>query len=169
MPELACPSRGSQTVVKNGFIHNGKQNRKCRVCGRQFVEDPQQKRIEQNTKNLIDKLLLEKIPLAGITRVCDVSDNWLQEYVSRQYANAGADGLASYPRAIREELGEEVERPVLPCTENAVEQSHTGIKHYYPMLGFGEFEAANRFCQTFDEVANGTVSLRGEILKPSAS
>lgn len=81
-----CPSCGSLTVVKNGCIHNGKQNHKCRNCGRQFVEDSQQKRIDQNTKNLIDKLLLEKIPLAGIARVCDVSESWLQEYVNHKYA-----------------------------------------------------------------------------------
>ena len=65
------------------------------------------------------------------------------------------DGLASYPRAVEEELGEEVKHEVLPCTANAVEQSHRGIKHrYFPMMGFGEFEAAQRFCQAFDEVRN---------------
>lgn len=63
------------------------------------------------------------------------------------------DGLTSYPRAIAEELGEEVEHQVLPCTANAIEQSHRGIKQrYYPMLGFGEFGAAQRFCRAFDEV-----------------
>lgn len=86
MSTLTCPSCGSQKVVKNGRIHNGKQNQKCRGCGRQFVEDPQQKRIDQPTKALIDKLLLEKIPLAGIARVCDVSESWLQEYVNDKYA-----------------------------------------------------------------------------------
>ena len=36
-----------------------------------------------------------------------------------------------------------------------LEQSHRGIKHrYYPTLGFGEFEAAQRFCQVVDEVNN---------------
>ena len=65
------------------------------------------------------------------------------------------DGLASYPRAIEEELDEEVKHGMLPCTANEVEQSHRGIKHrYYPMMGFGEFDAANRFCQAFDEVRN---------------
>ena len=86
MSPLTCPCCSSQKVVKNGHIHNGKQNHKCRECGRQFVEDPQQKRIEQSTKDLIDKLLLEKIPLAGIARVCDVSESWLQEYVNGKYA-----------------------------------------------------------------------------------
>lgn len=81
----SCPSCESQAVVKNGFIHNGNQNYKCKACGRQFVEAPKQKRITQTTKDLIDKLLLEKIPLAGIARVCDVSETWLQDYVNRKY------------------------------------------------------------------------------------
>ena len=72
-------------MVKNGFIHNGNQNHKCKACGRQFVEAPRQKIISEETKALIDKLLLEKIPLAGIARVCDVSETWLQDYVNRKY------------------------------------------------------------------------------------
>ena len=80
-----CPNCKSERVVKNGRIHNGKQNHKCRQCGRQFVENPQQKIISPETKQLIDKLLLEKIPLAGIARVCDVSEPWLQPYVNQKY------------------------------------------------------------------------------------
>jgi hypothetical protein len=34
---------------------------------------------------LIDKLLLEKIPLAGIARVAEVSEVWLQQYVNAKY------------------------------------------------------------------------------------
>jgi insertion element IS1 protein InsB len=86
MSTPTCPSCGSQKVVKNGRIHNGKQNHKCRACDRQFVEDPQQKRIAPLTKALIDKLLLEKLPLAAIARVCDVSESWLQQYVNHKYA-----------------------------------------------------------------------------------
>ena len=29
-----------------------------------------------------------------------------------------------------------------------------GRDRYYPMLGFGNFESASRFCTTFDEVHN---------------
>ncbi len=83
--KLTCPSCGSKDIVKNGRIHNGKQNFKCKACRRQFVEDPQNQRIAQPTKDLIDKLLLEKMPLAGIARVCDVSESWLQDYVNRKY------------------------------------------------------------------------------------
>lgn len=81
----SCPSCESTNVVKNGFIHNGNQNHKCKACGRQFVEVPTQKLISQDTKDLIDKLLLEKMPLAGIARVCNVSEAWLQNYVNRKY------------------------------------------------------------------------------------
>jgi transposase-like protein len=58
--------------VKNGRTHTGKPNHKCQNCGRQFVQDSQQKIISAETKKTIDKLLAEKIPLAGIARVVDV-------------------------------------------------------------------------------------------------
>jgi transposase-like protein len=69
------------------------------------------------------------------------------------------DGLSSYPRAIREELGEELGEEVthqqVCCTENPIEQSHRGIKQrYYPMMGWGNFESAQRFCQIYEEVKN---------------
>ena len=80
-----CPVCQSSHVVKNGKIPNGKQNFRCRKCGRQFVLDPQNKIIDQATKTLIDKLLLEKIPLAGIARVFGVSEPWLQSYVNGKY------------------------------------------------------------------------------------
>lgn len=83
---LRCPACESSNIVKNGKIHNGKQNHKCTDCGRQFVQNPQQKRIGEDTKRLIDKLLLEKIPLAGIARVAEVSEVWLQQYVNVKYA-----------------------------------------------------------------------------------
>ncbi len=82
---LYCPDCTSGQTVKNGRIHNGKQNHKCKDCGRQFVEDPQNKIIGQETKELIDKLLLEKLPLAGIARVADVFEPWLQGYVNQKY------------------------------------------------------------------------------------
>lgn len=84
-PLPPCPACSSSHVVRNGRIHNGKQNFKCRDCGRQFVQEPQNKVIDQGTKDLIDRLLLEKIPLAGIARVTGVSEPWLQSYVNAKY------------------------------------------------------------------------------------
>lgn len=57
---------------------------KCRDSGRQFVENSQNKSIDQVTKSLIDKLLLQKISLAGIARVFGVSELWLQSYVNNE-------------------------------------------------------------------------------------
>ena len=48
--------------------------------------DPQWRRVSEETKALIDKLLLEKISLAGIARVTGVSEPWLQAYVNAKYA-----------------------------------------------------------------------------------
>jgi len=39
-PYLICPTCGSDDVRKNGMTRRGKQNHKCRQCGRQFVENP---------------------------------------------------------------------------------------------------------------------------------
>lgn len=75
------------------------------------------------------------------------------EIVERPPQRVVTDGHTSYPRAINEELGTEVEHEVRSCRANPIEQSHRGIKQrYYPALGFGAFESAKRFCQTYDEV-----------------
>jgi transposase-like protein len=34
-----CPRCGSRQHKKNGHIHNGKQNHRCKACGRQFVRE----------------------------------------------------------------------------------------------------------------------------------
>ncbi len=82
---MKCPGCESEKVVKNGRIHNGKQNYRCRGCDRQFVERPKWRAIGEETKARIDKLLLEKLPLAGIARVEGVSESWLQSYVNQKY------------------------------------------------------------------------------------
>ncbi len=68
-----CPRCGSQHTVKNGRIHNKKPKHKCQDCGRQFIENPTKKYISHPTLDYINKMLLEKIPLAGIARVTGVS------------------------------------------------------------------------------------------------
>lgn len=82
----ACPKCSSGRIVKNGRIHNGKQRFLCHECGRQFVEKPRKKIIDGATRQLIDRLLLERISLAGIARAVQVSEQWLQTYVNEKYA-----------------------------------------------------------------------------------
>ncbi len=81
-----CPSCGSNSIRKNGTTHNNKAKNECRDCGRQFVINNTKKIVTRAQKDLIDKLLLERIPLRGIARVVDVSWRWLQNYVNNKFA-----------------------------------------------------------------------------------
>ena len=57
------------------------------------VINPTNKTVSDETKQLIDKLLLERISLRGIARVTGVSWSWLQNYVNNK--------LAAVPRQIK--------------------------------------------------------------------
>ena len=81
-----CPSCSSEKTVKNDPIHNGKARFKCCDCSRQFVENPEKIAIDHQKRELIDRLLLERISLAGISRAVKVSEKWLQTYVNDKYA-----------------------------------------------------------------------------------
>jgi hypothetical protein len=94
---MKCPSCSSEHIKLNGHIHNGKQNHLCKECGRQFVSNPTNKVISEAEKTLIDKLLLEKISLAGIARTMEVSEVWLQDYISELYASEPDDLCATLP------------------------------------------------------------------------
>jgi transposase-like protein len=74
------------------------------------------------------------------------------ETVGHALDRVTTDGHDSYPRAIRETLGENVTHRCSPYLNNRLEQDHRGIKQrYYPMRGFGNIAAADRFCRAFDE------------------
>ena len=74
--------------MKYGRTHYGKQRYRCRDCGRQFVENPTRQPVETSTRELVDKLLLERLSLAGIARVTGVSPRWLQDYVNGKFKTA---------------------------------------------------------------------------------
>ncbi len=82
-----CPTCHSEEVVKNGRSRHGKQSYRCRSCGRQFVLAPQWRPISEEMKGMIDRLLLEKISLAGIARVLQISELWVQQYVNQKSKN----------------------------------------------------------------------------------
>jgi len=69
------------------------QNINCISCGRQFVVNPTKITVSEQIKQLIDRLLLERISLRGIARVSQVSWSWLQDYVNQK--------LARTPRQIK--------------------------------------------------------------------
>ncbi len=80
-----CPRCHATAVIKNGRIHSGKPKVACNQCGRQFVDQPAKQPIPAETRALVDKLLLERVSLAGIVRVTGVSARWLQYYVNKTY------------------------------------------------------------------------------------
>ena len=71
---MNCPKCDSKNVIKNDSIHNGKPKFECKDCGRQFIENPTKKVITQDQWDYVDKLLLEKLPIAGISRVTGISE-----------------------------------------------------------------------------------------------
>ncbi len=83
MNNLRCPQCGVSHTKKNGHTHYGKQNHRCLDCGRQFVPDSQ--RIDEATRALIRKLLLERLSLRGICRVLSLSLEWLLQFITEVY------------------------------------------------------------------------------------
>jgi len=82
---MNCPDCQSTHIKKNGHTHYGKQNYQCTSCWRQFVESGHTWFVNATDKAMINKLLLERISLSGICRVCDVSETWLLRYIKELY------------------------------------------------------------------------------------
>ena len=70
---------------KNGHIHNGKQNHQCQDCGRQFVDGFEQYLVSDETRGLIERLLLERLSLRGICRAVGVRLKWLLGFIVTQF------------------------------------------------------------------------------------
>ena len=98
--------------------------------------------------NLVDSLLSEHRDMDTAKRFFKAA----LEVAEQAPERVTTDGHDSYPRAIRETLGEEVRHRCNPYLNNRIEQDHRGIKQrYYPMRGFGNVDSAARFCRAFDE------------------
>ena len=53
--------------------------------GIELMQNYQNQRISQRTRNLIEKLLFGKFSLAEIAKVTGISEQWLRSYVNEQY------------------------------------------------------------------------------------
>ena len=80
---LKCPKCQSNVIKKNGTIHNGKQKYECLSCHRQFVENPENKVVSDDTKERIRRALLERVSLEGLCRIFDVSLPWLLQFMEK--------------------------------------------------------------------------------------
>ena len=99
--------------------------------------------------NLVDSMLSEKRDMEAAKRFFKQA----VDVVGHAPERVTTDGHDSYPRAIRETLGNDVLHRTNRYLNNRLEQDHRDIKQrYYPMRGFGSVASASRFCRAFDEV-----------------
>jgi hypothetical protein len=82
----ACPGCGSTQFKKNGHIRSGKQNHRCKACGRQFVASAEDRIIADEQRTLVEHLLRERISLHGICRAVGVSLTWLLHFMVECFA-----------------------------------------------------------------------------------
>jgi insertion element IS1 protein InsB len=82
----ACPGCGSIQFKKNGHIHSGKQNHRCKACGRRFVASAEGRIIADEQRTLVAHLLRERISLRGICRAVGVSLTWLSHFMVECFA-----------------------------------------------------------------------------------
>ena len=85
MIRTTCPRCDETDYKKNGKTHQGKQNYRCRRCGRAFIQELKREPIAPEQQALVKKLLLERISLRGICRVVGVSLDWLLTFLVSLY------------------------------------------------------------------------------------
>ena len=101
--------------------------------------------------NLVDSRLSEKRDMEAAQQLFKQA----LAVVGHAPKQVTTDGHTSYPRAVREILGSDVQHRTNKYLNNLLEQDHRGVKQrYYPMRGFGNFASAARFCRAFDELRN---------------
>src|SRR5512144_398377 len=85
MIRTTCPRCDETDYKKNGKTHHGKQNYRCRRCGREFIQALEREPVTLEQQALVKKLLLERLSLRGICRVIGVSLDWLLAFLASVY------------------------------------------------------------------------------------
>lgn len=80
-----CPACAATHVVRNGTNSSGTPTFLCRGCDRRFVADPQSGPVPPSTRDLILRLLGERLGLRAIARATGVARSWLQRFVNDLY------------------------------------------------------------------------------------
>ena len=88
---MKCTHCGSDLIKKNGHTRHEKQNFRCLECGKQFSESRDDKIINEQTRELVRKALLERVSLNGICRIFDVSMPWLLDFIDFIIGNLPED------------------------------------------------------------------------------
>src|SRR5712691_6686540 len=88
VPRETCPQCESRWYKRNGHMHTGKQNHRCKRCGRAFVLLPENHVLTEEQRTLIERLLLERISLRGICRAVGVGLRWLLQFMVERFQAA---------------------------------------------------------------------------------
>ena len=65
----------------------------CKDCGRQFVDGFEQDLVSDETRDLIERLLLERISLRGICRAVKVGLKWLLGFIANCFEGSCTSSL----------------------------------------------------------------------------
>jgi predicted CXXCH cytochrome family protein len=84
-PIPPCPRCHATHVVRNGKTQAGSPNFLCRGCHRRFVVGPKKGPVSPERRELVRRLLLERLSLRAIARAAGVSRTWLQGFVNDLY------------------------------------------------------------------------------------
>jgi insertion element IS1 protein InsB len=79
------PRCQSPKYKKNGHIHNGKQTHQCHDCGRQFADCFAQDLVSDDTRALIERLLVERISWRGSCRAVGVKLEWRLGFLVQRF------------------------------------------------------------------------------------
>jgi transposase-like protein len=69
-------------VVRNGRLRSGSPQLLGRGCGRRFVPDPKRQPVSDAEKDLIRRLLRERMGVRAIARATGRSRSWVQTFVN---------------------------------------------------------------------------------------
>ena len=119
-------------------------------------------RAMDKASNLVDSRLRKKRDMASATAFFEP----VLEVAQTPPNRVVTDGLASYPRAISEVLGEAVIHEPESCLDNPLEPDHRGIQHrYYSMLGFRRLSQQNDSVRRLRQRGSLCVSRRHRVPK----
>ncbi|MBD2083074.1 IS1 family transposase [Leptolyngbya sp. FACHB-17] len=79
---MNCPQCGSTHINKNGHCR-GKQNYRCKSCGRQFVESRSARGYSEDAKQICLKMYRDGIGFRAIGRATGISHNTIINWVKQ--------------------------------------------------------------------------------------
>jgi insertion element IS1 protein InsB len=86
-----CPYCLGIHLQPKGWSRKKKRRLKCRDCKKHITQDGKNWFVNARQIELIDKLLLERLALRGISRVVSVSLSWILVYIKKLYKNQPDD------------------------------------------------------------------------------